>query len=518
KARGLRVIANAGGVNPSACAAALRAEAQAQGVDLRIAVVTGDDLTDRAAEFAAAGITEMFTGAPFPEPGRIASINAYLGAFPIAAALDQGADIVVTGRCVDSAVTLAACIHSFGWRARDFDLLSAGSLAGHLLECGPQATGGNFTDWRMAGPLDAVGYPIAEIDAAGVTVISKPEGTSGVVSRLSVAEQLVYEIDDPARYLLPDVACDFSGVAIEEVGADRVRVSGAKGAPPSASYKVSATYADGWRGGALLQMDGLEARAKAEAFGDAALTRARHRLRAANAPDFDDVSVEVLGGDAAAAFSVAARHRSAEGVAALLKEITGLALATPPGLAIYSVAGRPKPSPVVRLFSFLTPKADVAIAIDLGGAPQPFRAPEVSETGAARAVVSEPEPFAATLGDEEMALTPLIDLAVARSGDKGDRANIGVIARRPEHLPTLWAALDEDLLRRVFGGFSPSAVRRYAMPGPGALNIVLDDALGGGGVASLRLDAQGKAFAQRLLATPIPVPRRLLADLTGDRA
>ena len=516
-ARGIRVVANAGGVNPQACGAALRALAAQNGVDLKVAVVLGDDLADRAEAFAAARVEEMFSGAAFPAPEKIASINAYLGAFPIAAALAQGADIVVTGRCVDSAVTLGACIHAFDWTPEDHDRLSAGSLAGHLLECGPQASGGNFTDWREAGDIAEIGYPIARIRADGDFILTKPEGTSGVVNPLSVGEQMLYEIGDPQAYLLPDVVCDFADVTLTQVERDAVLVSGARGAAPTGSYKVSATFADGWRAGALLEVAGFEARAKAEAYGRAALERARKRLRAMNAPDFEETSVEVMGGatgDAEgfeeAVFSVAARHQDPRAIGLLLKETTGLALATAPGMTVFTAAGRPKPSPVVRLFSFLTPKAELAISIDFGEGPRAFQSPPQVESNKRPARAAAPP--APDFGPGPSVEVPLIRLAAARSGDKGDKANIGVLARRPEYLPFIWAALTEEAVATRFARFSPGAVQRFHLPGSHSMNILIDSVLGGGGVASLRVDAQGKSYGQMLLAHPIPVPERLLAD------
>ena len=246
----IKVISNAGGVNPKACADAVRTLAGDLDLDLKVAVVEGDDLMARRDEIAGAGHVEMFSGAPCPEPDSIASINAYLGAFPIAEALAQGADIVITGRCVDSAVTLGACIHEFGWSADDLDALAGGSLAGHILECGPQACGGNFTDWELAADgIENIGYPVAEIAADGSFAVGKPEGTGGLVSVGTVAEQMLYEIGDPQAYVLPDVVCDFSDVTIAQTGEDRVEVSGARGRPAPSTYKVCMTHQDGFRGG-----------------------------------------------------------------------------------------------------------------------------------------------------------------------------------------------------------------------------------------------------------------------------
>ena len=226
--QGVRIISNAGGVNPEGCATALRAEIEKQGLSLKVAVVLGDDQMDRLPEISDAGPTNMFSGAPFPETSKIGSVNTYLGAFPISTALDRGADIVITGRCVDSAVTLGAAAHCFGWQPDQLDALAGGSLAGHILECGPQATGGNFTDWQdVAERLADIGYPIAEVRTDGTFDVSKPDGTGGKVSVGTVGEQMLYEIGDPQAYSLPDVECDFANVTLTEIAPDIVRVAGA---------------------------------------------------------------------------------------------------------------------------------------------------------------------------------------------------------------------------------------------------------------------------------------------------
>lgn len=512
-ARGVRVISNAGGVNPRACAHALRALIDEAGLGLRVAVVEGDDLLSRASEFA--DRKEMFSGAPFPPAERVMSINAYLGAFPIAAALDGGADIVITGRCVDSAVTLGACIHHFGWGAEDWDRLAAGSLAGHLLECGPQSTGGNFTDWRQTGDIARIGYPVAEIGADGDIVLTKPPGTTGTVTPLSVGEQMLYEIGDPRAYVLPDVVCDFSGVELLQIGPDRVQLRGSRGAPPTGMLKVSATWADGWRSGQVVQFCGREARDKALAFAEAGLAHARAGLSQLGLGDFDEVSVETFGGRPGTgdyeeiALKVGVRHADARAVGLWIRAATGVALATPPGLHFFTGAGRPKPSPIVALFSFLLPAGQVPVSVSLDGADLAYRAPSRSCAGPPKTQSPEPpQPSAAGPGEPMLSL-PLESLAVARSGDKGDAANIGVMARNPAFLPWIWQALDEPAVAQVFAEELKGEVRRYWLPGSHAMNIVLTQVLGGGGVASLRSDAQGKAFAQRLLQVPVAIPAAL---------
>lgn len=525
--QGVKIIANAGGVNPSACGAAARALIKGKGFDLKVAVITGDDLMARKDALAKQAPREMFTGAEFPPADRIASINAYIGAMPIARALAAGADIVITGRCVDSAVTLGACIHAFGWADDDWDRLASGSLAGHILECGPQATGGNFTDWRDAGDIAGIGYPIAEISDDGSFTLTKPEGTGGVVNRGTVSEQLVYEIGDPQAYILPDVVCDFSDVEVMQEGADRVRVSTAKGAPAPDSYKTCLTYQDGFRVGLLLSFTGIEAEAKAKHFAEAAFARTRKTFRKFNAGDFTETSVEVLGansqfGDAyqndamEVVVKVAAKHPDAMGAGLLLKELSGLGLATPPGLSIFA-GGRPKPSPVVRLFSCLTPKDEVAIEIDVESDVQSFRdAPGASFDAS---TISRPPAPPPPAEDEHLTEVPLVKLAWGRSGDKGDKANIGIIAREAAYLPYIWAALTEETAAQRFahfieGGADTGKVQRFHLPGLNAINFLIDNVLGGGGVASLRNDPQGKAYAQILLTHPIPIPQSMAKTLT----
>jgi hypothetical protein len=515
--RNIKVLSNAGGVNPQACADALRCVVDKAGLDLKIAVVEGDDLLARVGEFS--GRTEMFDGTPFPDTEKIASVNAYLGAFPVAAALEADADIVITGRCADSALALAACIHHFGWTASDHDLLAQGSLAGHLLECGPQATGGNFTDWEQAGNLADIGYPVAEIATDGRFIVSKPPDTSGIVSPASVGEQMLYEIGDPQAYLLPDVICDFSNVTLRPAGTDRVDVSGARGRAPTGRLKVSATFMDGYRAGLVVQFNGRDARRKAEVFAAAGLKRANRKLKALGAPDYTDSCVELFGGrppgsnDEEITLKTAVRHADARAVGLFLKEITGAALATPPGLHFFTGGGRPKPSPVVRLFSFLVDSADVPVRVVLNGQDTGYEAPAIEPRN--DEVADRPEP-PGVAGGEDLVPVRLESLAWARSGDKGNDANIGVLARRPDYFPFIWQALEETAVAAAFAPHLKGGVDRYYLPGIHGMNIVLHDVLGGGGIASLFNDAQGKGFAQKLLALPVPVPRALASGGGGS--
>ena len=223
--RGIKIVTNAGALNPAACARAFAEAAQKAGVPLRIAAIEGDDLMGQLAVLRAAGAADMFTGEPLPENPM--TMNAYLGARPIAQALAAGADVVVTGRSVDSSVVLGPLLHEFGWSDEDYDLLSAGTLAGHIVECGPQCTGGNFTDWQAVPGWDNMGFPVVECHADGTAIISKPADTGGLITPATIGEQIVYEIGDPGAYVMPDVVCDWRNIHLEQVGPDQVRASGA---------------------------------------------------------------------------------------------------------------------------------------------------------------------------------------------------------------------------------------------------------------------------------------------------
>jgi len=523
--RGIKVVSNAGGVNPEACTQALRAVIAEQGLELKVACVTGDDLMDSAQALQAGGTTEMFSGEAFPPVEKLLSINAYLGAFPIARALEMGADIVVTGRCVDSAVTLGACIHAFGWGRDDLDQLAMGSLAGHILECGPQATGGNFTDWDQVPGMSDMGYPIAEISADGSFVCTKPEGTGGLVNVGTVSEQMLYEIGDPQAYLLPDVVCDFSTARIEQIGDNRVQVSGARGRPAPDTYKVSATYADQFRGGTYMTFYGIDADKKARALGEAVFEASRRVFKAFGLPDFSETSIELIGaesqygafkeisGSREVAMKIAAKHPESMGIGIMLKEAVGLGLATPPGLSGFA-GSRPSPSPVVRLFSFTIARNKLQVGIQIGD--DKIACDDMHGKALDASAIARPT-IPVTDNAQDMVAVPLVALAWGRSGDKGSKANIGIIARQPQYLPYIWAALSEQTVTERFAHFLESTaagnVERFLLPGANAINFLLHDVLGGGGIASIRNDPQGKGYAQLLLSTPVPVPAAIAETL-----
>ncbi|MFW5875474.1 MAG: acyclic terpene utilization AtuA family protein [Myxococcota bacterium] len=517
--RGVKVVANAGGVHPEACREALQAAARDREVSLRVAVVTGDDLMDRREALARQGVREMTRGTELPPD--VASINAYLGARPIAAALDAGADVVLTGRVVDSALVLGPLLHEFGWDPDDYDRLAQGSLAGHILECGCQATGGVHTDWERVPGWDDMGFPVAECRADGSFVVTKPEGTGGCVTVGTVSEQVLYEIGDPHAYLLPDVTCDFTGVTVESCGPDRVEVRGAKGRPPPDRLKVSATHPDGFRVIHAFFLAGLDAPRKASRVGESLVTKVERLLVDRGLGPFRERRIDVLGAESTygsharavdtreVVVRIALRHDRRDALELASRELAQAGTAMAPGMGP-PVGGRARVSPVVRLFSFLLDAAEVTPTFELDGARHAV-APVQPGLFEPRNLPPSATPPAATHAGPLEAV-PLVQVAWSRSGDKGDDANIGVIARSPELVPFIAQSLTADVvaarMRHVLDPHE-GRVTRWYLPGLHAFNFLLERSLGGGGIASLRPDPQGKAFAQQILDLPIPIPPKL---------
>jgi hypothetical protein len=511
-AKGVKVASNAGGVNPAAAKRALEDLIAKAGLALRVASIEGDDVLPMLPMLRAQDVREAVSGAPLPE--KLLTANAYLGALPIKAAFDAGADIVITGRCADSALALGILMHEFDWAASDYDRLAAGSLVGHILECGPQATGGNFTDWETVPDWANIGYPLALCHEDGSFHLTKPANTGGLICPEAVAEQTLYEIGDPAAYILPDLVADFSNVRISRVDANTVEVRGAKGRPPTAQYKVSATYQDGYRSVATVSIIGINAAAKAERTAQALIERAETIFRSRNLPPFKATHIETLGAEASYGTKSLARasrevllrlavvHSSREALEIFGRELGSVGLSCAPGTTgIYS--GRPKPTPVVRLFTmFLDKSLFSAPQITIGAA----AAVDVQIPTSGGYIVPEPQhlPVAQTTADTRQ--VPLFKIAYARSGDKGNSSNVAIFARKPEYLPWLRLILTPEKIVAQLDQLVNGPARRFDAPGLHAVNFLIEDALGGGGMASLRIDPQGKAYAQMVLEMPVPVP------------
>jgi hypothetical protein len=512
---GVKVAANAGGVNPSGCKRALEDVISGLDLSLTVAMVEGDDVMPLIDKLRAEDLREAVSGERLPT--RLLTANAYLGALPIKAAFEAGADIVITGRCADSALALGILMHEFGWAADDYDRLGAGSLVGHILECGPQATGGTFSDWESVPDWHNIGYPIAECRSDGSFVLSKPDGTGGLIVPAVVAEQALYEIGDPAAYFLPDVTADFSNIHLTPVGPDRVKVENARGRPATKQYKVSATYQDGYRAVATVSIVGPRAARKAERTAEALIARSRMIFAERGLPDFTATHIEALGAEASYGARSAAResrevllrlvveHADRGALEIFAREIGSIGLSFAPGTTgIYS--GRPKPTPIVRLFTFFLDKAIVGRPrLQVGD--RPVTEVEVPIDGGyvppAPHCIVTPD----TVPNEGMVDLPLGRLAYARSGDKGNSSNIAIIARKPEYMPLFRRELTPERIVAHLGHLVGGPAERFEAPGLNALNFLIGNALGGGGMASRRIDPQGKAYGQMTLEMTIPVPR-----------
>lgn len=513
----IKVIANAGGVNPRGCAEALARAFAKQGVDLKIAVVLGDDVVPQIPALRESGAKNLETGNAIPE--NLVSANAYLGAKPIAEALKLGADVVITGRCVDSAVALGPLIATFGWSMEDWDKLAMGSLAGHVIECGTQATGGIFTDWRLVeSGWSNMGFPIVECAEDGTFVITKPEGTGGLVTPATVSEQIVYEVHDPAHYVLADVVCDFSEVRLEQDGPDRVRVKGARGAAATANYKASLTYQDGFRVGATLLIVGHEAVAKAKRVGDAVLQRTSRLLQTLKFKPFRETSIEVLGSEQSfgkhsqaassreVVLKIAAAHDDERALEILAREVAPAATSMAQSITGFA-GGRARVQPIVKLASCFVPKSDVVVTVEFAGQSHVIANEKITPPNT---FVRKPhDPMKSTVrsgGSGELVEVPLRLIAHGRSGDKGNTSNIGLIARLPVFLSVIRDQVTTETVAAWFEHVVHGPVKRYEWPGLYAMNFVMTDALGGGGIASLRYDPQGKGLAQNLLEMPVHIP------------
>ena len=370
--RGVRVIANAGGVNPVACAR----EVVRLAPGLKVAVVLGDDVYPRLDEFLAKSyeMRDMDTAEPIAAiRDRIQSANAYIGAFPLAEALGTGAQVVIAGRSTDTALALAPMVHRFGWKADEFDKLAAGTIAGHIIECGAQSTGGNCqVDWQTIPDMANIGYPIVEAEPDGTFVVTRHAAAGGRVSIHSVKEQLLYELGDPRNYITPDCVADFTSVRLEEAGPDRVRVSGIRGGPRPPSLKLSISYANGWKAIGTLVYSWPQALEKARA----ADRIVRQRLRGLGL-EFDEIYTEYFGVNACLGpaappnpdppevqLRIGVRGADKKAVDRFTRELIPLVLNGPPGATGFG-EGRPVVREIVAYWSALVPREEIVTRVEV---------------------------------------------------------------------------------------------------------------------------------------------------------
>ncbi|RUS35289.1 hypothetical protein BC938DRAFT_473161 [Jimgerdemannia flammicorona] len=531
---GIKIVTNAGGLDPLACKDAIESALRDAGIpdgQIIVAAVSGDDLlgetftrlrsSNQVLGFSGVDHGGVPTSSPLadslpPDSKPPVSLNAYLGAIPIARALSGGAHIVVTGRVVDSALVLGPLMHEYGWDpSKDFDRLAAGSLAGHIIECGCQATGGNFTDWEASafspyGGWSNMGYPVVECFEDGSFVVTKPKGTGGLVTPATVGEQMVYEVLDPGAYLLPDVVLDLRYVKLSQIGKDRVLVTGARGRRPTKLVKCSGVYVDGYKMSGELVVGGMDAYQKSVALGQAIITRSQSMIKRLGMPNFRGINIEPLGAEYIYG-PCDARGRVEDHGAPRQQEGSGCVW---DGGGAGGGSGRPHPSPNLVHFSCLVPKSAVPARLTIGASEtcvvdwevegaegQHVPPPLEPEVGA-------PQIISGTMTNR----VPLIKVAYGRSGDKGDCCNIGIIARNPKYYPYLIQALTEQVVADYMAHLCEGTVKRYELPGSNALNFVLTRSLGGGGLSSLRVDRQGKTYAQMLLSgIMVEIPAEMVA-------
>lgn len=523
--RGVGVIVNAGGIHPAACAEAVEEICRSAGVSLPIGLVDGDDILPRLDDFesTAQRLGHMDGEREFGEiRGKVVAANVYLGARPVARALAEGARIVITGRTTDAALILAPLAHEFDWAWEDWDRMAAGIAAGHILECGAQATGGNFTDWQRVPSMLDVGYPITEVEPDGTFVVTKHPGTGGVVNRRTVTEQLLYEIGDPRAYLTPDVSVDFTALQLTEDGTDRVRVSGARGAPPPTTLKVSMVYEHGYRAVGTALISGPNAIAKGERLAEMIWHRVGSEW-ADRRTDF--IGYRACWGGAAAeiepnevVFRIAVADADRAKVERFSKNVLGFALQGPPGLGIFG--GRPDVQQAFGFWPTTVPRDRIVARVVLrsDGAEStcevPMQLAGAGTTGSAPAARSGSAPVdEAPTRPARASRVRLGTIAYARSGDKGDHANIGVAARSAAAYEFLRETLSANGVRAFYRDLLQGPVVRYEAPNLLAFNFLLHNALGGGGTLSLRVDHQGKTLAQGLLTMELDVPEDVLASV-----
>ena len=509
--RQIKVVVNAGGLNPAGLAGELDALATRLGVPAKVAYIEGDDLLPRLSDLQAQGVElrHLDKGAPLADlKAQIVTANAYLGGWGIVDALNRGADVVICPRVTDAALVVGPAAWKFGWQRHDWDRLAAAIVAGHIIECGAQCTGGNYSFFKEVPGISHIGFPIAEMHADGSFVITKHPGTGGLVSVGTVTAQLLYEIQGP-RYLNPDAIARFDSIRLEQEGPDRVRVSGVKGEPAPPTTKVCINYLGGYKNGMTFVLAGLDIAEKARLAEDTLWELVGGRDR------FAETSVRLVrserldpstNDDAFAYLQIAVKDPDANRVGrAFSNKVVEMALANYPGFFITSPPGDAVPYGVY--WPALVPGNLVEQAVIFAGERHPVTPPPTTG-GAADAVVSPVTVPPAPAGPTER--RPLGMICGARSGDKGGNANVGVWTRTPAAYAWLERYLTVERLRGLLPEAANLPVERHALPNLSSLNFVIVGLLGDGVAASTRSDPQAKSLGEYLRAKEVEIPTALL--------
>jgi hypothetical protein len=519
--RGITIVSNAGGLNPMGLATAVRELARRQGVAVRVASVSGDDLTDRVAGLVARGheFVNLDSGESLPRDATLVTAHAYLGARPIADALGAGAQVVVTGRVTDASLTVGPALHAFGWDDGDHDRIAGAVVAGHVIECGAQCCGGNYAFFDEIPHPERIGFPLAELYADGSSIITKHPGTGGAVTVGTVTAQLLYEIAGP-RYLSPDAVARFDSMTVEQAGPDRVRISGVKGEPPPAELKVTANVEAGWRNSMTLAITGALVEEKAR-LAAATVWVGVPGGRASFAEATEDLSGD-LSGDGLAFLRLAVRGDDERSVGrAFSGAVVETSLASYPGL--FSTTAPGPAQAVARYWPTTIVSSEVAPLVECEGETVPTR--PVLQRDEAHRPADAAEPLRArtsrtTQTDAHEASprlsVPLWVLIGGRSGDKGGNANIGLWADSDAVAQWLCDAFDVAQFEAALPEAAPFDVQRHVLSNLRAVNFVVRGILGWGVASNLRLDSQAKGLAELLRSRSVEVPSGLVA--TGKPA
>jgi len=510
--RGIKVVVNAGGLNPAGLAGELEKLAARLGVAAKIAHIEGDDLLPRLPALQAQGmeLRHLDKGIPLSSlTAQVVTANAYLGAWGIVEALRRGADVVICPRVTDAALTLGPAAWKFNWARDDWDRLAAGVVAGHIIECGAQCTGGNYSFFKEVPDIARIGFPVAEMHRDGSFVITKHPGTGGLVSVGTVTAQLLYEIQGP-RYLNPDVTTRFDSIRLEQEGIDRVRVTGVKGEPPPATTKVCLNYLGGYRNSMTFVLAGLDIEEKARTAEDTFWKLVGGKER------FAEVGVQLRRSDrsdpqsndeAFAYLQITVKDPDATRVGrAFSNKVVEMALASYPGFCVTTPPGDASPYGVY--WPALVPSEIVEHRVVFGGETvtvPPVLPPATGGEAVVPAIATEPVPT----GPTERA--PLGTICGARSGDKGGNANVGVWVKHRAAYAWLERYLTVEKLQHLLPEAAPLRVERYPLPNLLSINFVVNGLLGDGVAASTRSDPQAKSLGEYLRAKLVDIPRSLLA-------
>ncbi|WGL59696.1 DUF1446 domain-containing protein [Pigmentibacter sp. JX0631] len=542
--RKIKIITNAGGVNPKACAEALFTLARKKNVNLKVSVIDGDDILSAIPSLRKSGVEfkNMETAELFNNyADKVLCANVYFGALPVAEALKSDPDIVLCGRVTDTGITLGAMMHEFKWKVSDYDKLAHGIVAGHIIECGAQASGGNFTDWQKVPSFIDIGFPIVECYEDGSFYVTKHPNTGGYISCQTIREQLLYEMGSPQSYITPDVIADFSSIQIATNSPERVKVTGIKGRKPTDLLKVSIAYEEGYKCSGSIIISGPDVRAKAEMFARVFWLRLESELKKAGFQSTVDFKNTEYVGDDSTHKGMLKKHDAIEILLRLTvrdhnkdklnvfrKLLPSLILSGPAGVAV--TGGAPTISDIVSYWPALIPQEcalpNIRTFEQKKNDEKSIQIQEVLQLewpitkGTAEIENPPHDPWSPSLVSIMATSRPikvcLMEIAHARSGDKGDTVNIGLIGRSPECYVWLRENITAEKVNDWFHSLCKGNVTRYLVPNLWALNFLLEQSLGGGGTKSLQIDAQGKTFSQALLRCEVDIPESLLATIQPE--